>query len=196
MKRFLDVILSLVLIIVISPVFIGIALAIVINSGFPVFFIQQRVGINGKPFSILKFRTMTVLKEARLGSFDVGDSSRVTRVGQCLRRTKLDELPQLLNVFIGEMSFVGPRPEVRKWVEVYPERWQKVLKVRPGITDNASIEFRNEEEILKVSSNPQQTYRDEILPKKLDLYEGYIDNQSLIGDLKIIFKTFFSVIRK
>ncbi len=196
MKRFLDVILSLVLIIVISPVFIGIALAIVINSGFPVFFIQQRVGINGKPFSIMKFRTMTVLKEARLGSFDAGDSSRVTRVGQWLRRTKLDELPQLLNVFIGEMSFVGPRPEVRKWVEVYPERWQKVLKVRPGITDNASIEFRNEEEILKVSSNPQQTYRDEILPQKLDLYEGYIDNQSLIGDLKIIFKTFFSVIRK
>ena len=128
MKRFLDVILSLVLIIVISPVFIGIALAIVINSGFPVFFIQQRVGINGKPFSIMKFRTMTVLKEARLGSFDAGDSSRVTRVGQWLRRTKLDELPQLLNVFIGEMSFVGPRPEVRKWVEVYPERWQKVLK--------------------------------------------------------------------
>ena len=196
MKRIIDLLVSLLVLVVLAPFVLIIALAVVMDSGFPVFFIQQRVGVGGRPFNIIKFRTMTVLREARHGTFDAGDSSRVTRVGQWLRRSKLDELPQIFNVLIGDMSFVGPRPEIRKWVEVYPERWAKVLSVRPGITDNASIEFRNEEEILKASANPQETYRDEILPQKLNLYEHYVDSQSLLGDFKIVFKTFYTVICK
>lgn len=196
MKRFLDLVFSFLALIVFSPVFLIIVIAVIFDSGFPVFFIQQRIGVRGKIFNIIKFRTMTASREHRHGSFDVGDSSRVTKVGKLLRRTKLDELPQLLNVFLGEMSFVGPRPEVKKWVEAYPKRWEKVLTVRPGITDNASIEFRNEEEILKASSNPLQTYYNVILPSKLDLYESYVDNQSLRGDLSIIIRTVITVIFK
>lgn len=196
MKRFLDLVFSFLALIIFSPVFLIIVITVVFGSGFPVFFIQQRIGVNGKPFNIIKFRTMTTSREHRQGSFDAGDSTRVTRVGKLLRRTKFDELPQLLNVFLGEMSFVGPRPEVKKWVEAYPKRWEKVLTVRPGITDNASIEFRNEEEILKASSNPQQTYYNVILPSKLDLYESYVDNQSLRGDLSIIIRTIITVIFK
>lgn len=196
MKRIIDLLVSLLVLVVLAPFMLIIALAVVMDSGFPVFFIQQRVGVGGRPFNIIKFRTMTVLREARHGTFDAGDSSRVTRVGQWLRRAKLDELPQVINVLTGDMSFVGPRPEIKKWVEVYPDRWVKVLSVRPGITDNASIEFRNEEEILKASANPQETYRDEILPQKLNLYEHYVDSQSLLGDFKIVFKTFYTVICK
>lgn len=196
MKRIFDFWVSLVALILLAPVMLILALAVVLDSGLPVFFIQQRVGVRGRTFNIIKFRTMTVLREARQGTFDAGDSSRVTRVGQWLRRFKLDELPQIINVLKGDMSFVGPRPEIRKWVEVYPERWTKVLSVRPGITDNASIEFRNEEEILKASANPLQTYQNEVLPQKLDLYEHYVDNQSLWGDVKIVFRTFYTVICK
>ena len=107
------------------------------------------------------------------------------------RSTKLDELPQLWNVLRGDMSLVGPRPEVQKWVDVYPERWSRVLSLRPGITDNASLEFRNEEELLAASSNPEKTYSDEVLPRKLDLYEDYVQNHSLAGDIRIIFRTIF-----
>ena len=193
MKRLFDFLVSLCMLSVLMPVLLLIAACVVIDSGFPVFFIQKRAGKNGKLFSMYKFRTMTVLKEAKQGSFDAGNSSRVTRVGKILRKTKLDELPQLLNVFIGNMSFVGPRPEVKKWVDAYPERWAFVLSVKPGITDNASIEFRNEEEILAAAENPEVAYRDEILPRKLSLYEEYVRNNSFFGDIGILFKTFLSV---
>ena len=179
-----------------SPVYFLIALFIVIDSGFPVFFVQKRVGKGGKQFKMYKFRTMSVLKEARQGSFDAGDSSRVTSIGKILRKTKLDELPQLLNVFSGKMSFVGPRPEVQKWVDAYPERWVIVHSVKPGITDNASIEFRNEEEILAASSEPLVTYRNEILPLKLSMYEDYVQNKSFWKDINILFRTFTSVLFK
>ena len=194
MKRTFDLIVSLIFIIVLSPVFLLIAIFIIIDTGFPVFFIQKRVGKGGKQFKMFKFRTMTVLREALQGSFHAGDTSRVTSIGKILRKTKLDELPQLLNVFSGKMSFVGPRPEVQKWVDAYPERWAVVHSVKPGITDNASIEFRNEEEILAASSEPLVTYRDEILPLKLTMYEDYVHNKSFWKDIGILFKTFTSVI--
>jgi len=128
------------------------------------------------------------------GEFDAGDTSRVTSVGRFLRKTKLDELPQLWNVLKGDMSLVGPRPEVRKWVEVYPERWARVLTVRPGITDPASIEFRHEEKLLATSQDPERTYRDEILPRKLALYEQYVATWSFWGDIAILIKTFWTVL--
>lgn len=162
----------------------------------PILFRQLRVGKNGKLFRLNKFRTMRVLKEAESGSFDAGNSSRITPLGKFLRKTKLDELPQLFNVLAGDMSIVGPRPEVKQWTEVYPEKWAIVHSVRPGITDNASILFRNEEDILAASSNPTETYKTEILPKKLELYIDYVNNQSFLGDIKIILKTIYTVIAK
>ena len=139
---------------------------------------------------------MRVLKEATKGSFDAGNSSRITPLGRFLRKYKLDELPQLFNVLKCEMSIVGPRPEVKQWTEVYPEKWQIVHAVKPGITDYASIEFRNEEELLAKSDDAVKTYREEILPRKLDLYIDYVNNQSFLGDIKIIIKTLKVIIFK
>jgi lipopolysaccharide/colanic/teichoic acid biosynthesis glycosyltransferase len=192
-KRVFDLVFASFLIIILSPLLVIISAFVFVDSGFPVLFIQQRVGRGGKLFNMYKFRTMTVLREASKGSFDAGDNSRVTAVGSVLRKSKLDELPQLLNVLFGQMSFVGPRPEVQKWVAVYPERWKKVLSVKPGITDNASIIFRNEEDILKASLNPQDTYKNEVLPHKLSLYEDYVERASFFGDISIIFKTVIAV---
>lgn len=160
----------------------------------PAFFIQNRIGLKGQMFNLFKFRSMSVVSDKNKGSFDAGDGSRITPLGKILRKTKLDELPQLINVLKGDMSIVGPRPEVKQWTEVYPEKWKIVHSVKPGITDNASIEFRNEEETLSQSDDPIKTYRDVILPRKLDLYIDYVNNQSFWGDLKIIFKTIKVVI--
>jgi len=195
-KRFLDLFLSSLGLFFLLPFWIIISVFIIINSGFPIFFRQTRVGKEGKDFRLLKFRTMRPNKISEKGSFDVGDTSRVTSIGRFLRRTKLDELPQLINVLTGEMSLVGPRPEVRRWVNIYPEQWRLVHKVKPGITDNASILFRNEEEILASSLSPEITYREVILPKKLSLYLEYVKTQSLAQDCRIIFKTLLILIRK
>lgn len=162
----------------------------------PIFFNQVRVGRNRKLFRLKKFRSMTILKNSENGAFDLGSNTRVTSLGKILRRTKLDELPQLFNVIIGDMSIVGPRPEVQKWTEIYPEKWDIVLKVKPGITDNASIHFRNEEDLLAASSNPYDTYKNEILPLKLNYYIDYVNNNSLWGDIVIIIKTFKQIIIK
>lgn len=162
----------------------------------PVFFIQTRIGKGGREFRLLKFRTMRVKPKTSEGSFDVGDQSRITGLGKILRKTKLDEVPQLINVLKGDMSLVGPRPEVKKWTAVYPEQWAIVHQVQPGITDNASIEFRNEEELLAQSSNPEETYRNVILPRKLELYINYVHHHSFSGDLMIIIRTIQSVILK
>jgi lipopolysaccharide/colanic/teichoic acid biosynthesis glycosyltransferase len=164
-------------------------------DGPPVLFRHARIGKAGRSFELLKFRTMAVAAGAEKGSFDLGSSSRVTRLGALLRRTKLDELPQLWNVLKGEMSLVGPRPEVPRWVEAYPERWARVLTIRPGITDPASIEFRNEEAILAAASDPEATYRDVVLPRKLDLYERYVTERSFRGDLGILARTLSAVVR-
>jgi len=178
-----------------SLLLLFIALLIKVLMPGPVFFIQQRTGRQGRTFKLIKFRTMKVASGKSSGSFDAGDNSRITPFGQFLRKTKLDELPQLFNVLKGDMSFVGPRPEVKQWTEVYPEKWKIVHLVKPGITDNASIEFRNEEEILAQSDDPIKTYREEILPRKLDLYIDYVNNQTFLGDLKIILKTIKVVIK-
>lgn len=189
MKYFVDYIFSFFASILLLPVVITIVFLMIALMPGPFLFKQQRIGKSGKPFCLYKFRSMSVLKDASKGTFHVGDTSRITPFGKILRKTKLDELPQLFNVLKGDMSIVGPRPEVEKWTKVYPEKWAIVHKVKPGITDNASILFRNEEEILKNSPNPEEAYKNEILPRKLDLYIDYVNNHSLLGDMKIIFHT-------
>jgi lipopolysaccharide/colanic/teichoic acid biosynthesis glycosyltransferase len=196
MKRIFDIFSSLVGLIILLPVFIIICLLILFTMPGPVFFQQQRIGKNGEKFRLVKFRTMRVSKESEKGSFDVGDSKRITPLGKVLRKTKLDELPQLINVAKGDMSFVGPRPEVEQWTKVYPEKWEIVHRVKPGISDNASIVFRNEEEILAASEDPVETYKNEILPQKLELYIQYVNNHSFWGDIKLIFQTLKTVIFK
>ncbi len=193
-KRLFDIIVSSAGIIILFPVFIIIAVLFIFLSPGPVLFRQQRVGKGGKLFKLNKFRTMTVNKASQQGSFDVGSRSRITTLGSFLRKMKLDELPQLFNVLKGDMSLVGPRPEVLQWTKVYADQWQIVHQVRPGITDNASIEFRNEEEILAGSPDPMVTYRDIILPRKLELYIAYVQNHSLSGDIKILYLTFKAVL--
>lgn len=196
MKRLFDIFSSFFGIVVLFPIFFVIISIILITMPGPIFFRQFRVGKNQKLFKLNKFRTMTVLKGADKGHFDAGDKSRITSFGKILRKTKMDELPQLFNVFIGDMSIVGPRPEVKKWTQVYPDKWEIVLSVKPGITDNASIHFRNEESILSKSTNPEDTYRNEILPIKLDYYISYVNKRSFFGDILIIFKTLLKIISK
>ncbi len=191
---FFDIIFSGIGLLLLTPLLIIVSGMILISDGLPVLFRQTRVGINNSNFLLNKFRTMRVEREAASGTFDAGDSSRITKIGVFLRKTKLDELPQLWNVFIGDMSFVGPRPEVRKWVDAYPQRWAKVLTVKPGITDPASIYYRNEEELLAQADDPVACYRDQILPHKLDLYEEYVRTRTFWGDLILIFKTIMLVL--
>lgn len=194
LNRTFDVIFSLLFLSLFSPILFLIALSIIIFDTSPVLFRHNRVGVNGTDFLLNKFRTMRVIQESSAGTFDAGDTSRITKIGAFLRKTKLDELPQLWNVFKGDMSLVGPRPEVRKWVDAYPERWAKVLTVKPGITDPASIYYRNEEELLAQADDPETYYRDVILPHKLDLYEEYVKKQSFLGDVTIIIKTILIVL--
>lgn len=188
-KRAFDILVSWFGLVVLFPFFIVIAIMIKIDSKGSVFFRQERIGRGGKPFRIFKFRTMITDAEAQGLQLTVGADSRVTKVGQFLRKTKIDELPQLLNVLIGQMSFVGPRPEVRRYVELYSEYQRNILRIRPGITEEASIVYRNENEVLANSSEPEQTYINEIMPEKIALNMNYMINMSLWYDLKLIFKT-------
>ena len=196
MKRVFDLTASLFGLILLAPLFFFIGLLIKSEDKGPVFFKQKRVGRYGKLFMLYKFRTMSVSVPDRERSFDPGDTSRNTKTGKFLRKKKLDELPQLINVFKGEMSLVGPRPEVEEWIAVYPERWKRVLSVKPGITDSSSIVFRNEEALLAESDDPEKTYKEVILPRKLDLYEYYLKNNSFFTDLKLILKTIYFLIFK
>jgi lipopolysaccharide/colanic/teichoic acid biosynthesis glycosyltransferase len=195
-KRIFDVTVSLVGLVVLTPLLISIGIIIRLSDKGPAFFPQKRVGKGGKLFSMYKFRSMVFSESAKDGLFEPGNTSRITQVGKYLRRTKLDELPQLINVLKGEMSIVGPRPEVMKWVAVYPDRWERVLKVKPGITDEASLVFNDEESVLSESDDPELMYREVILPRKLDLYEEYARNNSLQGDIRLILKTIFCVVWK
>jgi len=187
-KRLFDVVASLALLLVIAPALVVLMLAIFIDDGRPFFFRQWRVGRHADPFEILKFRSMRHV-ETREDGFDAGNATRVTRVGRWLRTSKLDELPQLVNVLRGDMSLVGPRPEVRAWVDARSRQWEKVLGVRPGITDNASIIYRHEERELALQADPEAHYRDVVLPRKLDLYEAYVDHVSARTDLAILGRT-------
>lgn len=193
-KRSFDIAASLVGLLISLPLLSVIAVAVSLTDGLPILFAQERIGWCGRRFVLYKFRTMRPAPNTQFGSFDAGDASRVTLIGRLLRKTKLDELPQLWNVLRGDMSLVGPRPEVEKWVAVYAKRWDQVHRVRPGITDPASIVFRNEEDILAKAPDPEAAYRDEILPRKLSLYEEYVKNRSFWGDLRIIFQTVAAVL--
>ena len=188
-KRLFDILASLFGILVMAIPMIIISLAIKLDSKGPVFFKQKRVKKNNKDFTILKFRTM-VVDAPKLGMpITVGDDPRITKVGKFLRKTKLDEFPQLFNVLVGDMSFVGPRPEVRKYVDMYSDSDRDILKIRPGITDLASIKYRDESEILDKSDNPEKTYVEEIMPNKIELNKQYIENINLLNDIKIILQT-------
>jgi lipopolysaccharide/colanic/teichoic acid biosynthesis glycosyltransferase len=166
----------------------------IFSCGLPIFYIQVRVGLNNKDFKLYKFRTMR-LNSDKQGLLTVGGrDSRVTTIGYYLRKYKLDELPQLLNVFLGTMSLVGPRPEVRKYVNLYTPAQLEVLTVKPGITDFASLEFINENELLSKSLNPEQTYINDVMPVKLSLNAKYIQQKNFIVDLKIILNTVRKII--
>ena len=187
--RFFDIIFSVFGLIILFPFFLILSVFILVDSKGGVFFLQQRVGKGGKDFRLLKFRTMYPDSEKH-GQITVGDhDDRITRPGKFLRKYKLDELPQLINVLSGEMSLVGPRPEVRKYVDLYSEEQKKVLRVKPGITDFASIEYADESELLSRSSDPLKTYVEEIMPAKLRLNMGYINDPSLKNYFRIIFLT-------
>lgn len=194
MKRLFDIVVSFIGLIIFSPAILFICILIKMTDPGNIIYRHVRVGLNAKPFVLFKFRTMREVKLAIAGSFEPGNTTRVTPLGRFLRRTKLDEIPQLFNVLIGDMSLVGPRPEVSKWVSVYPDRWGKILKVRPGITDNASIYFRNEESMLAGSPDPEKTYKEEILPVKLAFYEAYICKRSMFYDCKLIVRTLLAVL--
>lgn len=189
MKRLFDLSFSIPMLLLFLPFGIIIALLIAITSTGGVFYRQERIGLNGKVFKLLKFRSMSVHAE-KGGSLTVGmNDSRITKIGYIIRKFKIDEFPQFLNVIIGDMSVVGPRPEVREFVELYTEEQAKVLNVKPGITDYASIEYFNENEILAQSSDPKKTYIDEVMPNKILINQKYLKNPGLTQDLKIIWLT-------
>lgn len=178
-----------------SPVFLAIAIWIKFDSPGPVFYRQVRVGRNNKDFKLFKFRSMRVGSDKK-GLITVGGHDpRVTRSGYYIRKYKLDELPQLINVFLGDMSLVGPRPEVRKYVDLYTPEQMHVLNVRPGITDLASIRYRNENELLEQASDPDQYYQEVVMQDKLRINLEYVRNHSFFGDIYLIFKTFLSIIK-
>ncbi|RLJ22678.1 sugar transferase [bacterium endosymbiont of Escarpia laminata] len=194
-KRLFDLLLTLPGLLLLLPLMAVIALWVRFDSPGPVLFRQQRVGRGGVSFALLKFRSMRVDAEKLGPKVTVGADPRITRSGQFLRKSKLDELPQLFNVVMGQMSLVGPRPEVPEYVAHYPaEIHDKVLSVPPGITDLASIEFRNENAMLEGADDPVATYLTEIMPIKLDYYLSYVEQRSLWLDLKIIFRTFWAIV--
>ena len=194
MKRILDIVVSLIGLICLLPLLLLVAVLIKLDSTGPIFFRQERIGMRFRPFQILKFRTMVQDSLTRGQSITVGDDPRITRVGRFLRKTKIDELPQLINVLRGEMTFVGPRPEVPQYVELFRQDYEEILKIRPGITDLASIKYRDEAALLGNSENPEQEYVTRVLPDKINLGKEYIRCSSLAFDLRLIFKTFLKLI--
>ena len=196
MTRLFDILFSGVSLVIFLPVFTIVAVLIKWESKGPILFHQERIGKNTKPFKILKFRTM-FLGSDKKGLLTVGGrDSRITRVGIFLRKYKIDELPQLVNVLKGDMSIVGPRPEVEKYVKLYTPEQSKVLTVRPGISDFASIEFRNENEILSNADDPEKIYIEEVMQKKLELNQKFISDPSISNYFMVIFKTIAAVFSK
>ena len=189
MKRVFDIVFSFFGLLILSPVFIILSFAVGFTSKGSVFYRQKRVGRYNKDFTLYKYRSMYV--GADRGSLITigGHDGRITGVGYFMRKFKLDELPQLFNVFIGDMSFVGPRPEVRYYVDMYSKEQMRVLDVRPGITDPASIAYRNENELLEKQSNPEKYYIDVIMPDKLRINLEYINSRTFFSDIKVIFRT-------
>lgn len=188
-KRAFDIVVSLGALIVLFPFLLLIAIWIKLSSKGAIFYKQERVGKEFKPFMLYKFRSMVVNADKIGPGVTSSDDPRITKIGKILRRTKIDELPQLLNVLKGDMSLVGPRPELIKFVDSQKEAYKKVLSIKPGITDNASIAYRDEEEIMKQYDNKERAYIEEVLPQKIKLYNKYIDNISFINDCKLILQT-------
>ncbi len=196
-KRLFDLLMSSLGLLVLGPCLLLIALAIKLDSKGPVFFRQERVGRFGQPFRIHKFRTMRHEPQGSGLQITVGQDSRITRIGHLLRGSKLDELPQLLDVWLGTMSLVGPRPEVPRYVAHYPAALrEKVLSVRPGITDIASIEYRDESRVLARATDPEQAYIQEVLPHKLALAAQYVDQSSVWLDIRLILRTVWAIVQR
>jgi lipopolysaccharide/colanic/teichoic acid biosynthesis glycosyltransferase len=193
MKRLLDIVVSLVGLICLFPLWLLVAVLIKLDSPGPVFFKQKRMGKGFRPFQILKFRTMTHNAERAGGLITFARDPRVTRIGRVLRKTKIDEIPQLINVLKGEMSLVGPRPEVPRYVQAFQKEYEEILKVRPGMTDLASLKYRNEEAILGQSDNPEEEYIKHVLPDKIRLAKEYVQHSSFLFDLSLILKTMFKL---
>lgn len=194
MKRLFDIVASTLGLIVLSPLFLVLAVWIKVDSKGPVFYRQTRVGWHNKDFRIFKFRSMRVGSDKGSLVTIGGRDPRITKSGYYIRKYKLDEFPQLINVLIGDMSLVGPRPEVRHYVDYWTPEQMRVLDVRPGITDPASIKFRNENELMAQADDPERYYINVIMQEKLRLYLEYVDNQSLLYDLRLIFATLRVVI--
>ncbi len=191
LKRTFDILLSVFAIFLLFPLFLLVSFLIVIDSGFPIFFLQKRIGRGAKEFNIIKFRTMKTNNENI--TITVSDDSRITRIGKYLRKTKIDELPEILNVLFGQMSFVGPRPDVKGYADKLKGANRKILALRPGITGPASLKYYNEEYILSQKSNPKK-YNDEVIfPDKVKINMHYFHNRSFFLDLKIIFATIFRI---
>ena len=194
LKRLMDMAISAALLILLSPLFLIIAIAVILDSGLPVFFSQVRVGCNFRLFRIYKFRSMRTTGTGL--PITVKGDVRITRTGRFLRASKLDELPQLWNVLTGDMSLVGPRPELPEYVELFRSRYERILHLRPGITDLASLPYRNEEAILAASPDPLNAYREQILPAKLDLAEEYAARRTFWLDVTILAQTVCGIFRE
>lgn len=195
-KRFFDVLVALAGVVMLAPVFVIVALLIRMTDEGDIFFLQERVGRGGHPFRIFKFRTMRMETEKMGASVTKAGDSRITPIGRWLRKWKLDELPQLFNVLGGDMSFVGPRPEVPRYVALYTPDQRRVLELRPGITDLATLKFRHEEEMLARAADPERFYREECIPRKIALNLEYADRASLVDDLALIFRTLLAIFHR
>jgi lipopolysaccharide/colanic/teichoic acid biosynthesis glycosyltransferase len=193
-KRGFDLVMAVAGLLVAAPLLAVAAVAIRLESAGPVLFSQERVGRNFRPFRIYKLRTMTARQSGRALLITARGDPRVTFVGRFLRKSKIDEVPQLFNVLIGDMSLVGPRPEVSTYVEMFREDYREILTVRPGITDIASIEYRDEETLLSAASDPEQEYAERILPAKIEMAKEYVRRSSFIFDLRLIVKTLLKVV--
>lgn len=194
MKRLFDLLFSMVVLILFFPFGIIISLCIIIDSRGGVFYKQERVGLNGAVFTILKFRSMYVKADSN-GSLTVAKDPRITRVGWLIRKLKLDEFPQFLNVIAGQMSVVGPRPEVKEFVDLYTDEQREILRVKPGITDEASLAYFDENNMLSDSSNPKFTYIQEIMPRKIEINLKYLSEKSWYSDAVVILKTMLRILR-
>jgi lipopolysaccharide/colanic/teichoic acid biosynthesis glycosyltransferase len=188
-KRVFDIVMALAGLVLLFPLLFLVVVLVKADSPGPIFFRQERMGRGFRPFLIYKFRTMVWNTSWKGRNITVGNDPRITRAGRLLRATKLDELPQLINVLKGDMSFVGPRPEIRQYVELFRKDYEEILKIRPGITDLASVKYRDEATVLGQSENPEDEYVRRVLPEKIELAKEYLRRSSLFFDLSLIFKT-------
>ena len=193
MKRMFDIVVAAAALVVLFPLLVLSVLLIKLDSPGPIFFKQERIGRNFRPFWIYKFRTMAQDAPARGGLVTIGEDARVTRVGRLLRKSKIDEIPQLTNILRGDMTLIGPRPEVRQYVELFRRDYEEILKVRPGLTDLASLKYRDETALLRKATNPEDEYRTHVLPDKIRLAKDYLRRSSFLFDLGLILKTLFKL---